>query len=169
MTQCVTCEAPDNLRRTLFLYPYQGNVREVIHQYKFRRQREYAPLLASLLVEQIPWLSLYDAIVPVPSQKPFFHRYPTFMDIAPLLARKYDLPVLCCLRKKKGTQQKKLSKNRRLTQEKGIYYQEKSPFIPKYALLMDDIFTSGATVTQCLEILYEQGWKRLDVITLCRS
>jgi predicted amidophosphoribosyltransferase len=39
----------------------------------------------------------------------------------------------------------------------------------KHILLIDDVFTTGATVQECSRVLLKAGAKQVDVLTLARA
>jgi ComF family protein len=41
--------------------------------------------------------------------------------------------------------------------------------VEKHILLIDDVFTTGATVQECSRVLLKAGAKRVDVLTLARA
>jgi predicted amidophosphoribosyltransferase len=46
---------------------------------------------------------------------------------------------------------------------------KKEPVAEKTILLIDDVFTTGATVEECAHVLLKSGAKRVDVLTLVRA
>jgi len=60
-------------------------------------------------------------------------------------------------------------KARRLTVEKSFEVLRRHELADAHVVLVDDVFTSGATVSACARILKKNGARRVDVLTLARA
>lgn len=72
------------------------------------------------------------------------------------------------MRSRSTNQQAKLSKEERVKNVMGAFAARKEN-MPASAILVDDVFTSGATLFECARVLKDQGVKRVWAITLARS
>ena len=75
------------------------------------------------------------------------------------------------LKRIKYTQpQYKLNKSERIKNTKGAFFIKKSEiFHKKSILLIDDVYTTGATVNECSKIVYKAGAKLVDVLVLAHG
>ena len=63
-----------------------------------------------------------------------------------------------------------LGRKKRLKNIKNAFKINDSSKIPgKRILLVDDVYTTGATVNECAKTLISDGAKRVDVLTLARA
>lgn len=70
-------------------------------------------------------------------------------------------PVLDILRKKEGREQKSLDFAGRMENIKGRFVLKERPPEGASCLIVDDVFTTGATVSECARILTENGAGRV--------
>ena len=90
-------------------------------------------------------------------------------DLVTILEKKYKIQVLRLLARSSTLQQKKLNKDQRLTTSKENYKpREDSPtkLIPKEVVLIDDVITTGATLTVCGEVLKKLGVEKIHGYSL---
>ena len=63
-----------------------------------------------------------------------------------------------------------LSKKERIENVKNVYnIENKKELTNKNVLLIDDIFTTGATTNECSKILKLAGAKNVDILTLAKD
>ncbi|MEE8480068.1 MAG: ComF family protein [Desulfobacterales bacterium] len=63
-----------------------------------------------------------------------------------------------------------LSRNRRMSNIKNAFnIEDSSKVIEKSVLLVDDVYTTGATADECTKTLLQSGAKHVDVLTLARA
>jgi ComF family protein len=92
-------------------------------------------------------------------------------EIAKILAKltPKDKEVVSTLTKQKKTKkQSQLTKEERLENVKGAF-KNKSKEIPENLILVDDIFTTGATMRECAKTLKKEGVKKVWGFTLART
>lgn len=76
-----------------------------------------------------------------------------------ILARKKDTPAQTGL---SGKQRRKNLKN-------GFSVEKASEIAGKNVLILDDVFTTGATVNECTKALKRAGCRKVEVVTICRA
>lgn len=166
-SQCVSCLVPtasSNLckscqTRTPFADAYVSGVRhaalkELLDVYKFERGYEASRILARILDESLPYFDPSTVIVPVPTIGK--HRRVRGYDhvglIARHLARRRKLAVGSLLVRRDSYVQHGASRDVRTTQAAEMFERRGSaPECP--ILLLDDIYTTGATVTAAAHLL----------------
>lgn len=113
-----------------------------------------------------------DAIVPVPLH-PRRERERTFNQaavLARLLARRVGLPVWPVLRRVRYTEkQAALARSQRLENLRGAFASARRwPTGSVHLLLVDDVFTTGATADECARVLRRAGAASVRVLTVTR-
>lgn len=154
---------------------YKGKARDAILKLKFRSRIDLAPILSKYLSDYFqatPQLAQSQLIVPVP---PGTHKGKT--DAASLfgfyLKKSTGLPLLEALEKTREIMpQHSLGLAERWENVKGAFRtraENVGDVKAKAVLLVDDIFTSGATSHNCARALMEAGASGVSVLTLCRT
>ena len=76
----------------------------------------------------------------------------------------------CLIKTKNIIEQNKLNKEERAENVKNVYKITKNKeIIDKNILLIDDIFTTGATLNECSKMLKQAGTKKVDVLTIAKD
>ena len=156
---------------------YEGLFREAIHRWKYEGKTSLTPFFGEWMVEGLRryWQPPSpDLIVPVPLHRKRLRE--RGLNQAVLLARElsrrtgipYSKKVL---QKKKPTlPQVSLSGSEREKGVKGAFRMTKKERLEgKLILLVDDVYTTGATVNECSKVLMAGGAARVDVLTLAHA
>ena len=155
----------------------QGKVLEVIHRYKYQRALWFEPFLADLLVRQAaPELAKqkWDCIVPVPLH-PGKRRQREFNQaerLARRLSRATGLPVNSgWLRRTVPTRtQTLLTRPERLANVCHAFaLRPNARADGQRIVLLDDVFTTGATTSACASALRQAGAAEVCVWTVARG
>ncbi len=163
--RCRTREFPFLSNHSIFLY--RGDVRELVHRYKFGGERLLARFFAEAAAEVIPPESGPLPVVPVPCRPAGKRRrgFDPAEEILRHLARMRNLRILPLLFRQGGASQKSLDFTGRLDNLKGrIRYRGGNP--PPSLLLFDDVFTTGATAAECTRVLAARGATEIRVLTI---
>lgn len=173
-THCNTCKAPQTLlitqNRAAFLYADMPQ--ELIYKFKFRKQPFVAYGLAQLMLSAVDdhVLRAADVIVPVPIHKKRLRA--RGFNQATLLAKQLTkalgiAPPKAVIRRAKNT--KPLSgfspKGRTNTLKDAFVLSGKYDVKGQSILLIDDIFTTGATLNACAKVLLDAGAKQVSALT----
>jgi ComF family protein len=149
---------------------------EVISRFKFRGAARLAKPLGTLLAEyrdpEFPFLE-FDLLVPVPLHRQRLRErgFNQSLLLARRIAQVHSLPVdATTLQRVRYTQpQTELSgPERRKNIRQAFAVARTTSISGKRVLLIDDVFTTGATVQECAKTLLKAGAKRVDVLTLAR-
>ncbi len=177
-----------------FFGKYKDLLRDLILRYKFKEDIFLCKGLSSLL-----WQSLQgnttqiDAIIPIPLHRKRLHErgYNQALEISKNLQKlfiqqnilaggsdksllnpmsKKDIPILCgaLVRKVNSKPQVGLSRQERIANTKNIF-QVKNNITGKNILLVDDIYTTGATFRSASEALLEAGAKSVHLAFIARA
>ncbi|PIR61214.1 MAG: hypothetical protein COU68_00635 [Candidatus Pacebacteria bacterium CG10_big_fil_rev_8_21_14_0_10_45_6] len=151
---------------------FDERVRTLIHRLKYQGMYETAPLLADLLYFA-SYIPPVDMIVPIP-----LHRsrkkargYNQSELIAMRLAHHLQIPVIpAVLRVVASAQQAKTSsRDERLHNLAGHFVlapEYQASLQGKHILLLDDVLTTGATLTACAEVLQRAAPKEISGLTV---
>ncbi len=173
--RCLHSPPPFEQARSLFLY--KGKARELICELKFRNNLSTLSILDYLLKtwskDLITELGC-DLIVPVPLDRKGLKRrgYNQALLISICLANRIGKPVRRDhLRKVRATvPQIGLTRNQRWANIRGAFQvKDARGFRGKSILLVDDVYTTGATVRECSRELLGAGARSVKVWTLART
>ncbi|MFH1709655.1 MAG: ComF family protein [bacterium] len=154
---------------------YEGTLKEAIHKFKFNGKKALSILLGRLLVSylkhgDIPMREI-DLIIPLPLSKKRENQrgYNQSRLLAEEIASHYsiDLDVSSLKKIKDVAPQFELSRKERFGNIKGAF--SSSPLTGKNVLLIDDIYTTGATICEASRSLKGSGVKNVYVLTLARA
>ena len=178
--KCRACQLK-NLDGLFFPLSYQNNlVKETIHQLKYEPfVKELAKPLAKLIIAHFFLLDNKKVwgnkiLVPIPLERKRLKQrgFNQAEEIARILSSKLNIPLLPdCLKKIKTTSpQVELSQKERIENIKGAFGIEKPNLIQnKKILLVDDIYTTGATMEEAARILKEAGAKEVWGVVVARE
>ncbi|MBR4110845.1 MAG: ComF family protein [Clostridia bacterium] len=156
-------------------YKYKGIIRSKILQYKFKNKKY---LYTSLSERLIKLLNMYsdeiDIIIPVPIHfiRNFNRGYNQSFLIAKFVAQKMKKELKNNILKKvrNNKPQSILTSSKRKRNVCNAYVIKKENLIKeKTILLIDDIYTTGATVNECSKVLKESGAKKIIVATIAKA
>jgi ComF family protein len=157
-------------------YRSRGLVRDLILRFKYGRQyylrRQLGLWLAAGLEDERIRRRRADAIVPVPLH-PRRQRARGFNQAAalcPLLGAAAGLPTWPALRRLRFTEtQTHFSRAERLRNLRHAFVAvPRWPVVGAHLLLVDDVFTTGATVNECARVLRQAGAASVRVLTIAR-
>lgn len=149
------------------LWSYDGSVKEAVLAYKIAEARPlarfFAERLETFLIYRFPGVP----VVPVPFRRGKMRKkgWDQVEDIARNLERR-GLPVARCLERLAGSSQKELDYNRRLSNLSGKILLRRGGTAPRRAVLLDDVLTTGATLSECARVLKAHGSERVDAVVL---
>lgn len=159
-----------------FYGPYQGVLRDLILKYKFHGGFGYTRLLQSLTRQAyLQHLDPYvpDCILPVPlhparlSARGFNQSLELGRGLAKYLGVKIVPQGLVRLQPTKP--QTGLHKKEREKNVQGVFAGNQDVLGGKTILLLDDIYTTGATVTACARALVQAKAEQVKVLVLARA
>jgi ComF family protein len=170
--RCLDCrerETDPAYDRLVSLYPYTGRYRKLLGSYKFGKSQGAGRFLAEKARQAAALLPLEDsegswALVPVPPRPGKIGK--TGWDQIEWLVRILEhggLPVSRCLKRLPSMTQKTLDRENRLRNLKGRITAKRK--VPKTAVLLDDVITTGATMEACAAALKAAGSEK--VFGLC--
>lgn len=157
---------------------YQGQVRHWLYQFKYGNQKGFSYPLGQLLLRTVETNIAFirtDLIVPVPLHKERlkWRGYNQSLLLARELEKQWGkAPVAeeVLQRIHDTTPQSQLSKEQRRSNLKDAFLvNDSQKLFGKHVLLVDDIFTTGATANSCAKALKAAGAKWVGVLVVARG
>lgn len=147
---------------------YEGHVRESLLRFKFSNARSYADaygrLIAMRVRQELPEDISLVTWVPIGPRRKYKRGYDQCQLLAQAVGKELELPVHAVLRKAKDNPAQSTLPDaaQRRTNVLGVY-SILQPVKGKQVLLLDDIITTGATVSEAARMLRQAGAKRVYV------
>ena len=184
--RCGDCSAsPKKFRIARAPLVYEQIFTEVIHCYKYKGKIQLARPLAELLLTafKLFWdKDSIDVVVPVPlhmkrlrergfNQALLLTRYwQTITEQLPFDPSDLQVENDVLVRNIPTAPQSGLGRKQRAANIKGAFgILDKAKIIDKRILLVDDVYTTGATVDECARLLLHHGAAHVDVLSLARA
>ncbi len=163
-------ERPWSAAKTLFLY--EGLARQLILEFKFSGHTGLAALFAELAAPEVAGFGRgFDFIVPVPLHwlRRLRRGYNQCELFGRELSRRTGIPFADVLRRTGlGGHQSRRDRAERLAAMRGAFRLKNRRVADKNLLLVDDVFTTGATLTAAAGVLASAGAATVAVLTLAR-
>jgi ComF family protein len=172
--RCADCgDEPYYLDKTWALGPYEGPLRLAHHAFKFDGMEHLKTPITQKMIKNISedfWVGI-DALIPIAMsrEKERERGYnPAFL-LAHEFSASVGIPVKAVLTKTRSTvAQRLLTRQKRLQNQKGTYQVVlNSPL--RRVLLVDDVFTTGATLEECAKVLKKAGVEWVGAVVWGRT
>lgn len=177
MTQeyCNDCRRLDHIYdRGLSVFKYHDHIKESIYRFKYKDCKCYGDFYGEQMAEKYTeiikkWQP--DAIVPVPIHKARMKKrgYNQAEVIGRALSKRLNIPmdIKVLFREKKTEPQKKLSKEIRIKNVENAFKVLANVVKYNKIILVDDIYTTGATINACARVLKQAGVREVYFISIC--
>jgi ComF family protein len=170
---CRLCRGGGNRFDAAYTYgAYEGTLRRLIHLLKYEGVASVAAPLGKHLSEALPREQRFDCIAAVPMHwtRRFRRGFNHAELLAEELARRTGVPAKNLLRRKRNTApQAQLTGAARRRNLSGSIGLGNSDVRDLRILLIDDVFTTGATANACASVLKRAGAAHVSVLTLARA
>ncbi|HPD60666.1 MAG TPA: ComF family protein [Thermodesulfobacteriota bacterium] len=171
---CLTQEPHFNLVRALGRY--EGALATIIHNLKYRQKFSMVNLLNFLLDmhnHEITFSS-YDLLIPVPLHRSRLRQrgFNQTVILGNILKKKYHLPVHTNILKRISHTLPQVTlpvKARKINIRNAFKVKKPRSVKGKTILLLDDVYTTGATINECARILKKSGACRVDGFVIARA
>lgn len=148
---------------------YDAGARALVRAWKERGRRGLARTAAAIVVEVVP-APRADCLVPVPPdpERALDRGDAPSHSLAVALARSWELPVVDGLRRSRSLpRQRGLSLEERRRNARGSVVACED--LPREVCIVDDVYTSGATVNACAAAAKRAGARRVTAVALARA
>ncbi len=184
--RCGDCStSPKKFRIARAALVYEQIFTEVIHCYKYKGKIQLARPLGELLLTafRLFWdTDSIDVVVPVPLHLKrlrnrgfnqvylLIRNWQTFTGQVPLDLNNLPIERDVLVRNVPTAPQTGLGRSQRAANIKGAFeLVNEAKIIDKRILLVDDVYTTGATVDECARLLLHHGAAHVDVLSLARA
>ena len=152
---------------------YGGTLKRLILKLKYERDFEAGRIIVEMLKEKIKNISseFYLTYVPMDDEALSIRGFNQCEYLAQELSNEEDRIVINTLIKVKKTKiQKTLSREERYENIKDAFkvVEEKRVYGRKF-ILIDDVITTGATLSECIKVLKKSGADEIKILTVAKS
>ena len=183
-TRCMLCQRADPpFERAVAYGSYDHGLRDLIHLLKFQAIRPAAAVLGRMLAELVANLELAMpvgaiAVVPVPlhprkqAQRGFNQAEVVARAALRQLGRpaRFELCSHILVRRRETGSQIGLTRHQRRENLRGAFaVGDPTRILKRDILLVDDVFTTGTTASECARVLLRAGAARVWVATVART
>ncbi|MCX8011693.1 MAG: ComF family protein [Desulfobacterota bacterium] len=157
---------------------YEGVLKIIIHNFKYHLNfsmiKLFNMLLENLLHSRKIFLNFYDLIIPVPLHQSRLRErgFNQAVILGKILSRRYRIPLkFTTLERIKPTspQVRLPVKTRRLNVRNAFRVKNPAVVEGKRILIVDDVYTTGATINECAQILKKSGASIVDGLVIARA
>lgn len=150
---------------------YDGWIAKSIHLFKYDRERDRAAHLAEMMLSAFADLDAVDVIIPVPlhPKRQEVRGFNQAEALAKHLGEFTGIPVEVALVRLRETEiQAQMSREDRLANVNGAFALNPGWTLKRgtHYALVDDVYTTGATLGACAEVLDAAGATTISVVTL---
>lgn len=166
-TRPIAAGGPQGVDRVWSSASHDGVARALVSALKFRRLLPVAEVMAERIEWLVPAHLLGGAVVAVPPARARRRRrgFDPAGELAAALAPKLDAELVPCLARRGSGHQVGRRRAERIRHPPRI---EAVAPAPRSVLLVDDVLTTGATLTACAEALRSAGARRVIALTFTR-
>lgn len=163
----IAAGGPQGVDRVWSSAPHDGVARALVAGLKFRRLLPVAEVMAERMHWLVPGHLLGGAVVAVPPARARRRRrgFDPAGELAAALAARLEVEVVACLARQGPGHQVGRRRAERIRHPPQI---ESIAPAPKSVLLIDDVLTTGATLTACAQALRADGARRVVALTFTR-
>lgn len=164
-------------RERFHMLKYEGIIRDKLIEYKFNDKPHLYRMFYEILIKDknaCDFLKGYDIIIPVSIHKKrkSLRGYNQSELIAKKLSDRFKMPMYIDVLKKQinTIPQSSLGKKARKSNAQNVYKVDNMQKIKnKNVVIVDDIYTTGATANECIKVLKDAGAYRVGIITIAKD
>jgi ComF family protein len=170
---CIQHKPP--FTRTVYPLQYVFPANRLVQAFKFKRQLAAGRILSHLMYENLiaTGVDLPDVLIPVPlhNLRMIKRGFNQAYELGAYIGKLLDIPLLTStLRRHRNTKaQSGLSRKQRRKNVRGAFYWHGLHKPARHIALIDDVMTTGTTVTECARVLKNAGAKRVDIWVAARA
>lgn len=172
---CLTQKYSFNVVRALGRY--EGALEKIIHNFKYKQKFSMIHILRFLL-DHISnhdiIFSSYDLLIPVPLHRSRLRRrgFNQSVLLGNILKEKYRLPLGTTILRRAVPTLPQVSlpvQARKVNMQNAFTVKKPQSVKGKSILLLDDVYTTGATINECARALKKSGAARVDGFVIARA
>jgi ComF family protein len=172
---CLACrQEPPLFDQALSVGYFEGSLREAVHQFKYRPCRSLGRPLGEWMVTNVRLVSDIDIIMPVPLHTKRLRQrgFNQALLLAYRMSEAHCIPCSCdnLYRSRPTRPQVELTGAERIQNVAGAFaLRNPGEVVDRSVVLVDDVFTTGATMNECASVLKQAGAARVTAFTLARA
>lgn len=177
-TICGACLTnPPPYRHSICLFSYSPPIDYLIHQFKYQNNLAVGRVLGSLLAMSVklhyhPQMDLPEIMVPVPLHKRRLRErgFNQAVELGTVISDTLSIPVnnRLCRRIRDTPAQQSLKRKERTANIQDAFVLNNHPGVNHLALV-DDVVTTGTTISELSRLLRRAGVPNIDVFALART
>lgn len=173
--RCSSCrQRPPTFDQALSTGQFEGPLREAIHQFKYRPCRSLGKPLGNWMADRVRLIMDVDMVMPVPLHiKRLRQRgFNQALLLAGGMSKRHRIPLSYdnLMRVRPTRPQVELTGDERIKNVKGAFsLRDPAGVEAKHVVLVDDVFTTGATMQECATVLKKAGAAHVTALTLARA
>lgn len=153
---------------------YEGVIKDLIHKFKYNQKEQYKAIFENLFnefFETFNVLSEIDLIIPIPLHPARLREreYNQSQILASIVSKIINKPLGSgvLIRRKNTKSQINLNEKKRIKNITGCFdIKNSKEILNKPILLIDDVFTTGITLSEAARVINEFHPKKISVLTL---
>ena len=165
---------PFEFGASLLYFRKKGIAQQLMHNLKYKKQQEIGTFLGDIFsknVLDLPVFNDIDVIIPVPLHKKRLHErgYNQVTTFCEALEKNLAIPIIDSVLVKSINLKSQIqkSKENRFETNKNVFSIENAHKIEgKHVLLVDDIFTTGATIEACAKEILKIKNTKISIVTM---
>ena len=165
---------PFEFGASLLYFRKKGIAQQLMHNLKYKKQQEIGTFLGDIFsknVLDLPVFNDIDVIIPVPLHKKRLHErgYNQVTTFCEALEKNLAIPIIDSVLVKSINLKSQIqkSKENRFETNKNVFSIENAHKIEgKHILLVDDIFTTGATIEACAKEILKIKNTKISIVTM---
>lgn len=166
---CPKCRRKSSLNGVTTNYRLVGPMQDLIYGFKYYGNREIASFVAQNIITRLPKVK-FDCITYVPATGKSQRKrgYNQAELLARHVAKQNGLPLKPALLRLRHTDQIGLGRAQRFESVKDNFV-ARGKFEGKNILIVDDVITTGATLSECASVLKASGAKKIWGLTIAKK
>jgi ComF family protein len=168
---------PFEFGASMLYFTKKGISQNLIHNLKYKNRQEIGTFLGDLYAKELQNLELFktiDFIIPVPLHQKRFHErgYNQVTTFCKSIEKNLDIPTLekVLVKNKNLKSVTDKTKQGRLEHNKNVFSIENQDKIEgKHLLIVDDVFTTGATIEACAKEILKIKNTKISILTMAYS
>ena len=172
---CIHCKDTErHFNKARSVYVYDENFAPIILKTKFGKAKTPSIALGKMLADFFKTSDVIGEVVtfvPMPSSRQKQRGFNQAEEICREFSHLTEIPMIDALDKKETIiKQAKLNFDERQHNIIDTFsIKDKNLVKDKYVLLIDDVITTGATVSECAKVLCKAGAKQVDVLSIAHT
>jgi ComF family protein len=176
---CKSCKGWLNIYAVFVSTRYEGLYEQLVHELKFEKKRDAIKPISTIMATAIPSINEKVIVCPIPTassrvrQRGFDHAEfiaKSFMKLLPKETPWNTWKLDSLLARKTNIRQVGSSRSRRIEQMKKEFYIKTGVEVKgKTILLLDDVMTTGASLSAAARTLKEAGAKRIYALVFAQK